>query len=171
MWKLKIAAVTAFVTFAAGSAMYAYNSGKKSGMSQIQILWDAERLATAQAQMAELEKARQAEQAMQAQVDKIKQESANEKRRIAAQYERTIAGLRERPERPSAAGLPASPDLGVRPPAGCTGDELFRPDAEFLVGEAARADQLRSALQLCLADRAQVEQELSGRLHLRSKLE
>jgi uncharacterized protein YlxW (UPF0749 family) len=158
MWKLRIAAVTAFAIFAAGSAMYAYNSGKQSGMSTIQTRWDADRLATLQAQTAELEKARQAEQALQAQVDKIQQESANEKRRIAAQYERTIAGLRERPERPSAASVPTDTGVGV----GCTGAGLARPDATFLAGYAADAARLQSALQACIADRAAIERQLNG---------
>jgi hypothetical protein len=33
--------------------------------------------------------------------------------------------------------------------AGCTGKELYRPDGEFLAGEAARADETRVLLKQC----------------------
>lgn len=55
-----------------------------------------------------------------------------------------LDGLRERPER--AADVPEGARVGCQ---GATGAELSRPDAEFLVGEAARADELRAALDAC----------------------
>lgn len=60
---------------------------------------------------------------------------------------RDLDGLRVRPARPSSApGVPQAP----RPDCeGGTGAELSRPDAEFLVGEAARADTIRAGLTAC----------------------
>lgn len=54
--------------------------------------------------------------------------------------------LRQRPER--AAGVP---ETGRPACAGGTGAELSRPDAEFLAGQAARADELRAGLIACYA--------------------
>jgi len=57
-----------------------------------------------------------------------------------------LAGLRNRPER--------SGDLSAVSRPGCTGAtgaELSRSDAEFLVGEAARADEIRAGLAACYA--------------------
>lgn len=59
---------------------------------------------------------------------------------INSRYELVVGELRQRSAR--------MPD----PPADCkgvTGAELSREDAEFLAGEAARADRLRSALNAC----------------------
>ena len=57
-----------------------------------------------------------------------------------------LASLRNRPER--------SGDLSAVSRPGCTGAtgaELSRSDAEFLVGEAARADEIRAGLAACYA--------------------
>ncbi len=63
---------------------------------------------------------------------------------IRSNYGAALDGLRDRPERP--ADLPDHP----RPPCqGATGAELSRSDADFLVGEAARADRHRAALDAC----------------------
>jgi len=162
MWPTKTLIGIVILTTLLISHWRVYSTGYESGVTHTEQAWNEERLATAKAQMAELEKARKAQEAMQAQVDKIRRESANEKRRIAAQYERTIAGLRQRPNRPSAADLPKSTDTGAGPAAGCTGRELYRPDSEFLLGEAARADQLRIALKSCLAAYNSARREVNG---------
>jgi len=63
--------------------------------------------------------------------------------KLAAALER----LRNRPERPAAvANGSTAPAAAAK---GATGAELFRPDAEFLSREAARADGLRAALAEC----------------------
>jgi hypothetical protein len=75
------------------------------------------------------------------------QEKENAKNSALAERDAAIARLQSRPgrqpARPSTAA-PASPTC-----TGTTGAELSRPDAEFLVGEASRADVLRAALQQC----------------------
>ena len=63
--------------------------------------------------------------------------------RVVAERDRALGELRKRPERlPEAARAAA---------AGATGAELSRPDAGFLVGEAARANEHRAALAECYA--------------------
>ena len=57
-----------------------------------------------------------------------------------------LAGLRDRPER--------SVDLSAVSRPGCTGAtgaELSRQDSEFLIWEAARADEIRAGLAACYA--------------------
>ena len=61
-----------------------------------------------------------------------------------------VNGLRQRAERPvailvSKEASPASISSGAR----STGESLYREDAEFLIGEAAKADILREALNMC----------------------
>lgn len=69
-----------------------------------------------------------------------------EAKRAVTQRNLDIAlnGLRDRPER-------AMPDDSRAGCKGATGAELSRPDAGFLVREAARADRLQSALTACYA--------------------
>jgi hypothetical protein len=55
-----------------------------------------------------------------------------------------LDGLRDRSERPS--GMPEGARAGC---TGGTGAELSRPDAGFLAGEAARADDIRAGLVAC----------------------
>lgn len=58
-----------------------------------------------------------------------------------------IAGLSNRPSRPSSTDLPKDSTS----PIGATGAELYRPDAEFLIGEATRAEKVRLQLETCTA--------------------
>lgn len=68
---------------------------------------------------------------------------------IASRLRTDLERLRQRAERPAAAaGVPAAPRPAC---AGATGAELSRLDAEFLVREAARADDLRAGLVACYA--------------------
>lgn len=71
-------------------------------------------------------------------------EARNEElRMVADSHARALAGLRNRaPARMPAASEPACAGAG---PA-----QLSRPDAEFLVGEAAAADQLRADYAACV---------------------
>ena len=56
-----------------------------------------------------------------------------------------LDSLRDRADRP-AGGMSEAPRADC---AGATGAELSRPDAEFLVREAARADEQRAGLDAC----------------------
>ena len=154
MWKLKTTAAiaTAFIMSVAGTAWYAYSSGKQSGMSETQTRWDAEVAAMALAQAAELERAMAKTAELQAQVEQITRSHRNEVNRIRREHSALVDSLRDRPDRPADSGaVPGATSAGAEPATGCTGAELYRPDGEFLAGEAARADQLRLALAACIA--------------------
>ena len=58
-----------------------------------------------------------------------------------------FAELRDRPERPAGGAVPT----GGAGQVACTGAQLYRPDAAFLIGESAAADQLRLDLADCQA--------------------
>lgn len=77
----------------------------------------------------------------------INQRSADETRVLATRIAELAAGLLNRPDRPASGAVPKGP----ADPVGCTGAQLYRPDAAFLIGESARADQLRIALARCQA--------------------
>ncbi len=79
----------------------------------------------------------------------ITEKAANEKTRLAADLRAAVDSLRNRPQRPAAAGGAVPP--GAADPVACTGAGLFRSDAEFLVRESARADGLRLQLAACQA--------------------
>lgn len=61
-----------------------------------------------------------------------------------------VSGLRQRTERPIT--VPTVKEASSAPVCtgtGSTGEQLYRQDAEFLIGEAAKADILREALKTC----------------------
>ena len=161
MWtRLSIAAVLVFGTFAAG--WLTYDAGKTKGRSEVQTAWDNERAITAQAHAEELMKARQREQALQGLAKKLRQEKVDEAKRLAAQHQRDLDGLRDRPNRDSAGELPDPSTAGAGPAPGCTGAQLFREDSAVLVGIARDADQLRLALRQCQAQYNQVSEVADG---------
>ena len=77
----------------------------------------------------------------------ITQRKTDEARALALAVAQLTGELSRRPDRPAGGPVPTGP----ADPVGCTGAQLYRPDAAFLVGESARADQLRIALDGCQA--------------------
>lgn len=91
--------------------------------------------------------ARENERILVERANQIEQGKIDEIARINDRHAAAIASLQQRPER-----KPANP--GGVPTAGSTcqgstGAELSRQDGGFLAGEAARADELRTALGAC----------------------
>jgi hypothetical protein len=164
IWSIKTYGLVAAATLSlcAATAWYAYSKGTQSGISQTQTKWDAERLAVAQAIAEELERVRAVEQALRTNLTKQRKEYQYENDRLAVQYESALSRLSDRANRPQDFGdMPQDSNIGAVPADGCTGAELFRPDAEFLVREARRADQLRAALKACIAHATEVERQLN----------
>jgi hypothetical protein len=61
-----------------------------------------------------------------------------------------VSGLRQRTERPvTDPTVKEASSASVCTGTGSTGEQLYRQDAEFLIGEAAKADILREALKTC----------------------
>lgn len=91
----------------------------------------------------ELRQARDKEQSWQKAADNIQKEKDNEIRKLNATHAAIVRSLRDRKDRPN---VPDDPDAAQ---SQCTGTGLYRSDAEFLAGEAARADEIRLALKQC----------------------
>lgn len=122
---------------------------KNAKIDRIESAWAKEKAQVAAQRETEQVFARAAESRTNIAVTRALQEKEDEKAAIAAQRDALAASLRDRPARRVVVAGPAA-----APPANCqgaTGAELSRPDAEFLVGEAARADGLRAALTACYA--------------------
>ena len=75
----------------------------------------------------------------QSDADKIRKEKDAQIRDINSKLVDAVSELRKRPGRTTEAGAGQ----------GCNGARLYAEDAEFLVREAARADEMRVSLQTC----------------------
>lgn len=134
----------AAVALAAGLAC-GYVKGHHDGHAALKSDWDDQQLRQANEfsgrlaeANAELQRLREADRARDATYEaRI--------RDIDRRHHADTAGLRNRAER---AAMPAS-GAGAEACKGATGAQLSRPDAEFLAGLAARADELRAALERC----------------------
>jgi hypothetical protein len=149
-WSLNrtLVAPVAMIALAAGGAWYAHSSGVRSGMAATQARWNAEKVRTLEAQGEKIILAQIREGELTAQMAQLTKANRNEKARIAADHDRLVAGLRNRPEaRASVGGVPEGAAVGV----GCTGAGLARPDAVFLGRYAADAAQLQAGFDTCKA--------------------
>lgn len=136
------------VAAAGGAGLW---KGHDLGMAEVQQKWDRERAAQEAEYAAAQVAAREKEQALQANADELRKEKDREIRDLTARAAALTNSLRERPSRPApeASPVPSTASAGC-PVTTCTGAGLSREDAEFLAGEAARADELRASLRQCL---------------------
>jgi hypothetical protein len=144
--------ILGFVIAVGAAGGVGYLEGKDAGKAVVQQLWDNERTQQAEAHAMALEAARNKEQALQASADLLRKDKDREIRDLNARAAALTNSLRVRPERPApeARAVPSTASVGPAP-AGCSGPELYRQDAELLVREAERGDQLRAALKQCYA--------------------
>ena len=132
---------------------------KAETASAVQTL-ETERRAASDAALTAQKVSQKREHELQAAADQDRKELSHEVQRIAFERDRALDELRKRPQRPAVqiagtAVVPAPTGAGESA-GGCTGAGLYREDAGFLVGEAARANQLGAYLKACYAgyDRA-----------------
>lgn len=128
--------------------MYAgYNKIYSSGAQSVQIEWDKDKAIRDQKIVelkAEADKKTFEIKTIAAQQQKVSNEKiANLNKSLAT----AIAGLSDRPSRPSSTDVPNDTSITI----GATGAELYRPDAEFLIREATRAEKVRIQLETCTA--------------------
>jgi len=86
------------------------------------------------------------ERANQEKINAAIRQQAADQAAINARLRADLASLRNRPERASGATAVSRPTC-----TGATGSQLSRQDAEFLVWESARADEIRAGLTACYA--------------------
>ena len=91
-----------------------------------------------------VEEAIHLEREQQGVVNDAMRKQAADQAAINTRLRADLIGLRNRPERASATDQTTRSSC-----TGATGAELSRSDAEFLVGEAARADEVRAGLSAC----------------------
>ena len=129
---------------------FSYWKGYTYGKEVIQREWDAAKVVWERELYAAQREARQAERQMQEEADTLRKEKQDAIQNLTRRHADIVAGLRNRTERPNPS--PDGVSSNSRPSQselGCTGAELHRQDAEFLIGEAARADEIRIELEAC----------------------
>ena len=126
--------------------------GDSAGQAKVHQAWDKERAAQMAQHAKDQELARQKEQELQSGADKLRQEKDHEVRNLNAKLLGITNGLRDRPDRPATnqGGVSETTSSGSAA-KGCDGSELYRSHAEFLIREAARAEELRASLRQCIA--------------------
>jgi len=128
--------------FAIGALLFGNYIGHKHGTEEVQAKWNAEKLTLITAQ-------HDKEAELQSNMDTLRKAYSNETAKLATNVRNLSNSLRNRPERPAVPASAASSAAATAP--GCTGAELYKPDGEFLVREAARADAIRIAMIQCQA--------------------
>jgi hypothetical protein len=144
------------VAAAGGAGLY---QGHELGVAEVQQKWDKERAAQLAEHAAAQAAAREKEQELQASADLLRKDKDREIRDLNARTAALTNSLRDRPSRPTAETSTVSSTASARcAPTSCTGAGLSREDAQFLAGEAARADELRASLKQCHAQYQAIRQ-------------
>jgi len=152
-WRVALFGVAALVVV--GGVGFAVHHMKTSafraGQAEVQGKWDEDVRQRTEAFAALTTSYRLREQQMNADQAAARQEKERDKARLGAAQRRIADLLRNRPQRP--ADMSRSPAAVAADQGGpqCTGAGLFKPDAEFLAGQTARADDTRIALKECYA--------------------
>ena len=128
-----------------GAAWWAYNAIYDQGADSVQVKWDAVELERSQQSAKVAADALQTTKDLQATTEQLRKTSHAQISALNQSLAAAIAGLSNRPARPDAGSVPGDTTAG----AGCTGAGLYRPDAEFLARESARADKLRVDIAQC----------------------
>ena len=146
--KMKAALVWAAATALACAvvAAWAYRTGRANGAAGVTAEWHRERVEIARATSRALERRIEAETKLQETIDADRKTYRARLAAVAADRDSLADSLRHRPERPAGgADLPRAA-AAAPGPAACTGADLYRDDAQFLVRLAADADHLRAAV-------------------------
>lgn len=154
----RVAGVLIILALITLGAWRIHADGYQRGQADAQLEFDKKERRMLEEHADELAKARDKERTLQDNIDQIQQEKAREVARLSANVDHLYSQLRKRPERTS---NPSGVPEGASPGAGCTGQGLARPDAEFLAGYAADAARLQLALNQCEAAYQSVRQTLN----------
>lgn len=144
--------IVGFVLAVSGAFSAGYWRGDSAGQATVQQQWDQERVKQATEYAAAQAAAREKEQELQRSADLLRKEKDREIRDLSARASALTNSLRDRQARAAtqSSDVPGAASAGSAA-SSCTGAGLSREDAQFLAGEAARADELRVALKQCIA--------------------
>lgn len=138
--------VTWLITGAAVAVVAgAYYTGYDHGFNELRADWNEQQLVQSREYSTRLKDANEQLEVMRVEGQRKQETYEDRIRSISRQRDAAAASLRDRPER---AAVPAA-GTADQACAGATGAQLSRPDATFLAGLAARADELRAALERC----------------------
>ena len=138
-----IIALVIYITSVVLSGWYFYGVGRDKEAKKFSEYREAQKALVLQLQKDNQDK-----------IVSLQKDKENAIKNLNKRHASIIDSLRQRPERPSITTPQAPSIASVCTGAGSSGDRLYREDAEFLIGEAARAETLRQALKAC---RAQLE--------------
>jgi hypothetical protein len=138
----KLIALVILATVLSASHWKAYSSGKAA----VRLEWQADIQQRTAAALEAEQAARAVEVELQAKAATIRRTKDAQIHSLGLELDESLRRLRNRPERPAASDVPPVAGTGG---GSCTGADLYRPDAEFLVRLAASADQLRIGLEAC----------------------
>jgi hypothetical protein len=136
------------IVIASVAGMAGYGKGYGAGKANVQQKWDKEKAAQMAEYAAAQQAAREKEQKLQANADNLRKEKDREIRDLNARSIALSNSLRDRQSRSEAGAMSQTAGTGN---AQCDGRKLPREDAEFLIGEARAADEIRVALSQCAA--------------------
>lgn len=143
--------IVGFVLAVSGAFTTGYWRGNNAGQLTVQQQWDQERIKQETEYAAAQAAAREKEQELQRSADSLRKEKDREIRDLNARASSLTNSLRDRQARAAqGSSVPGAAGTGSAT-ASCTGAGLSREDAQFLAGEATRADELRVALKQCIA--------------------
>lgn len=142
-WKFWAAVLVAVALAASHWKVY------KVGQNEKQAEWNAEKLDTAQQTLRLLEKNTRTSTELQDKADNTRKAKNAQIAQLDADLATALERLRERPERPGGANLPADSVAGSN--TGCTGAQLYRSDSQFLTRESDRAQRVLADLAQCQA--------------------
>jgi len=160
---VRLAIIAIVVSSVIGLGYTAYNNFRDNifneGANSVQIKWDAVETERSKVVAEEESKNSLAELAMKKESE-AQMRLLNEKNKSLNSTVATLTReLRNRPDRPtSTSGSDVSGNT-ANVNSGATGKELYRADAEFLIGEAARAEQVRNQLEYCVSKYNSVYEE------------
>ena len=154
-WRILAAVMVAI--FLAGTHWKVYHVGK----NEVQSAWNDERLELSRLSIKLQAATAKASATLQAETDKRNGELRAQINRIASERDRFANELRNRPERPTTGGLPASAG-NAEGSSGCTGSGLYRIDAEFLARFAADRAVLQAGLKACYAQYEDARNQLEA---------
>ena len=131
----------------------------RMGGAEIRAEWAAAKLEESKQALRLTEKAIEKTTSMQADADQLRKAKNAQINALNTRLAAALDGLRDRPGRPGPSDLPQAARAGAAP--GCTGASLYRPDAEFLVRESTRAEQLLAYLTQCQTQYNKVREALT----------
>jgi hypothetical protein len=149
-----VAAVVMFLSSNIISYTVGRSNGKEAGIEQVQKEFDAYKKAQEKKLFEIVIENGKKQEALNQTLSDVQLERDNAIQAITARHTALISSLRNRADRDSAATRAAEANTTIKvtvaPRTASTGKELSREDAEFLAGEAASADILRQALEMCI---------------------